>query len=211
MKEKLYLTSGGFIDGAYGEMMENSFKRVCSGKKVLLIDNATTTGSNTKGPDSIINNFTRIGAQVDRVTLNSDNLDIIFDYDVVYVTGGDCAPLAYLAMDDRVREKFVKFLNDGGVAFGESAGSIFFGTDFKWYYDIKKGTKPKYDVELPSWKGLGLIDKKIYPHYNKASDSQKEKIEDYCIENKTSIICMKDGDCLGSYKILNKKQSNNKR
>ena len=196
MKGNLYLTSGGFIDGQYDEKMGEIFQNVCSNKKVLLIDNATITGSNTKGPANIIKNFNNIGASVDRITLDSDNLDVIFGYDVVYVTGGDCAPLAYLAMDEDVSKTFTKYLNEGGIVFGESAGSIFFGKDFKWYYDVKKGTKPKYDVELPSWSGLGLVDIKLYPHYNKADDNQKGKIKNYCKDNNCEILCMKDDDFL---------------
>ena len=77
---------------------------------------------------------------------------------------------------------------------GESAGSIIFGEDFKWYYDVKKGTKPKYDIKLASYKGLGLIDEKIYPHYNKANEEQRTKIEDYEKRKNVIISKMNDGD-----------------
>lgn len=208
MKGCLYLTSGGYIDGQYGEKMGEIFENVCSNKKVLLIDNATITGSNTKGPMNIIKNFNNIGAQVDRITLDSNNFNMIFDYDIVYITGGDCAPLAYLAMYEDIAKAFTKYLTEGGIVFGESAGSIFFGQDFKWYYDVKKGTKPKYDIELPSWSGLGLVDVKLYPHYNKADDNQKNKIDIYCEENNCEILCMKDDDFVVINNLLTK---NNKR
>lgn len=206
MEGKLYLTSGGYIDGAYGEKMYKVFSEECSNKRVLLVDNATITGSNTGGPSKIIKNFNNIGASVDQITLDSDNLDVLADYDVVYFTGGDCAPLAYLANNSQLKDKIMNYLSKGGVVIGESAGSILFGPSFKWYYDVKKGTKPKYDIELPSYTGLGIVSDYIYPHYNKANDSQKEKISEYCKLNNVKINCMED-DCFLEYSYLQLKKN----
>ena len=212
MPGKLYLTSGGYIDGQYGEKMDKVFKEECSNKRILIVDNGTITGSNKKGPMNAKENFNEIGAEVDIITLTQDNLDIIFDYDVIYISGGDCAPLAFLADTTDAGEYLLKYLSKGGIVVGESSGSILFGNDFKWYYDVKKGTKPKYDVVLPSWKGLGLVDDIIYPHYDKANDSQKEKIREYCKENNVNINCMEDDDWIEyNYLDLVKKNTNNRR
>lgn len=207
MEGKLYLTSGGYIDGAFGEKTGKVFEDVCSNRSVLLVDNATVTGSNTRGPGKIIKNFNNIGASVDQITLDSDNLDVLANYDIVYFTGGDCAPLAYLASNSQLKDKIMNYLSKGGVVIGESAGSILFGSSFKWYYDLKRGTKPKYDIELPSYDGLGIVSDYIYPHYNKASDTQIEKIREYCKVNSIKINCMED-DCYLEYSYLQLKKNN---
>ena len=111
----------------------------------------------------------------------------------MYFTGGDMAPLGEL-VTEKVKDCLTHFLSNGGVIVGESAGSIIFGEDFKWYYDVKKGTKPKYDIKLPSYKGFGFIEENIYPHYNKASEQQKTKIEEYEKQTNTSITRMSDGE-----------------
>ena len=110
---------------------------------------------------------------VDLIHITEENVDQIKNYDVIYFTGGDVAPLGEI-VTERIKDALINFLSNNGVIIGESAGSIIFGEDFKWYYDVKRGTKPKYDIELPSYKGFGLIDENIYPHYNKANEEHKQ-------------------------------------
>ena len=130
---------------------------------------------------------------VDLILISEDNIDQIKNYDVVYFTGGDMAPLGEI-VTERIKDALINFLSNNGVIIGESAGSIIFGEDFKWYYDVKRGTKPKYDIELPSYKGFGLIDENIYPHYNKANEEQKRKIESYEKQKSVDISKMNDGE-----------------
>ena len=95
MEGRLILTSGGYLDGQRGEELDSLIESVSSGKRVLFVDNATTTGSNVKGVINIVENFEKLGCNVDVITLTQSNLDCICNYDVVYITGGDCMPLIY--------------------------------------------------------------------------------------------------------------------
>lgn len=177
MKGRLILTSGGYLDGQRGEELDSLIEEVSSNKKVLFVDNATITGSNTKAYSNISENFSKIGCEIDVLTLDQSNLDKIFEYDVIYVTGGDCAPLIELANTTDFNDAIFDYLKNGGIVIGESAGSLIFCKDLKYYYDVKKGTKPKYDVELETYKGVGIIDECLYPHWNK--DKRKEIVENY--------------------------------
>ena len=190
---KLLITSGGYLDGQRGKDLDERIEELSSNKKVLIITNATSTGSNTKGVPIIKQNFEKLAAQVDCIHLAENNVEQIWSYDLLYFTGGDVAPLAEI-VTDKIKGELLNFLSGNGYIIGESAGSIIFGKNFKWYYDVKKGTKPKYDVELPCYDGFGFIDYNIYPHYNKADEQQKKRINDYECASVDVIVKMEDGD-----------------
>lgn len=190
---KLIITSGGYLDGQHGEELDKRIEELSSKKKVLIVTNATSTGSNVKGIPIIKKNFEQVADVVDLILISEDNINQIKNYDVVYFTGGDMAPLGEI-VTERIKDAIINFLSNNGVIIGESAGSIIFGEDFKWYYDVKRETKPKYDIELPSYKGFGLIEENIYPHFNKANEEQRVKIEDYENHNNVTISKMNDGE-----------------
>ena len=190
---KLIITSGGYLDGQRGEELDQRIEELSAKKKVLIVTNATSTGSKVKGVPIIKENFEQVADVVDLIHITEENVDQIKNYDVIYFTGGDMAPLGEI-VTERIKDALINFLSNNGVIIGESAGSIIFGEDFKWYYDLKRGTKPKYDIELPSYKGFGLIDENIYPHYNKANEEQKRKIESYEKQKSVDISKMNDGE-----------------
>ena len=192
---KLILTSCGLIDLSNNQYLKMIYK-VAYEKNVLFVDNATLTGSNTQNKSVILQNFENFKAKVTVLTLSSQNYTKISDYDLVYFTGGDVTPLLELAQSCNLKDAFTTYIKNGGVIMGESAGSIFMARDTKWCYDIKKGTKPKYDVELKSYKGVGITDLNIYPHWNKVTEEQKIKVELYEIDNNMRIICLEDGQWL---------------
>ena len=51
-------------------------------------------------------------------------------------------------------------------------------------------------MKLKSYSGVGITDLNIYPHWNKASEEQKIKVELYEIDNNTRIIRLEDGQWL---------------
>jgi len=191
---KLILTSGGYLDGQRSDELDKLIFKYSNDKKVLLVQNATTTGSNVKGINNIKNNFKSIKAVIDVLTLNKDNLNLIFNYDVIYITGGDLAPLIELANNNDFSTHILKHLNKGGVIIGESSGSMIFAKDLKWCYDINKGKKPKYDTILPTYKGLGLTNLNIFPHWNKVDDLYKQKTINYEKTTGIKIFRMQDGE-----------------
>ena len=68
--------------------------------------------------------------------------------------------------------------------------------DVKFAYDIKKGTKAKYDVNLETYAGLGLIDLYIYPHFQKANETMQEKTSEYERTHGIKICRLNDGDII---------------
>ena len=177
--------------------MVEIFQEIANNKKIIIIANAAPFGTgNYKARENVKENFFNVGAnKVDIIDLDNSNLDIIFEYDVIYVLGGDLQYLISLNKNPRLKEIIVQFL-ERGIYIGESAGSVFLGKDAQYYYDIKKGTKPKYDVCLDTYKCLGLIDVFIYPHFQKADDVMKIKTKKYEKEHNIQIRRLNDGDII---------------
>lgn len=193
-KNNLILTSNGYNNnGKRSEQIENLFKTISKDKDILLIGNAAKK-SNVNSRVDVKVNFENIGAKkVELVDLNANNLSVIFDYDIIYVIGGDIGELIELNSTTEFKKYILSFLKQG-IYIGESAGAMITGRDCKWVYDIKKGTKPKYDREFKSYTGLGLTDLIIFPHYDEAGKEERIKIEKYEIENNVNIIRLDNGD-----------------
>lgn len=196
---KILVTSGGFniVNNYVSEENIELFKEISNGKKVLIIANAAPEGTgNYIAREDVKKNFLNVGAvQVDVVDLNGDNLDLMLDYDIIYGLGGNLTHLIDLVNNTNFKEVFLKFL-ENGTYIGESAGSMILADNVKYAYDIKKGTKPKYDVILDTYKGLGLIDLYIYPHFQKASEAMQLRTTKYESDNNVKITRLNDGEII---------------
>ena len=146
--KNIILTANGFNNnGKRSEKIEKLFEEISREKKVLLIGNAAKT-TNINSRKDVKDNFEKIGAkQVELLDINQSNLERILEFDVIYVIGGDPGELIELNNTSKFKDYIIEFLKKG-IYIGESAGSIIMGEDCKWVYDIKKGTKPKYDKVL---------------------------------------------------------------
>ena len=192
--KNIILTSNGFNNnGKRSKKIEKLFEEISKGKRVLLIGNAAKT-TNINSRKDVKDNFEKIGArQVDLLDIDESNLEKILEYDVIYVLGGDPGELIELNNTSNFKEYIIEFLKKG-IYIGESAGSIIMGEDCKWVYDIKKGTKSKYDKVFKTYKGLSLTTFRIYPHYDEADEELKEKIEKYEKENNIQITKLNNGE-----------------
>lgn len=198
----IVLTSSGFndVNNFVSEEMKELFKQIGANKKIMILSNAAPKGTgNYIARDNVKDNFLKVGAsKVDIVDITNDNIASMLDYDVIYGLGGDPYYLIEINRNPKFRETLIKFLKSG-IYIGESAGSLILCDDLKWVYITKKGSKPKYDIELDTYAGLNLTDYKIFPHWNKVKDDVKEKVEKY--ENETGIKITKLNN--GEYITIN--------
>ncbi len=195
----LLVTSAGFnsINNYVSKDNIELFKKISNGKKVVIVANAAPPESgNYIARENVKENFLKVGAtKVDIVDLNKDNVSTILDYDVIYGLGGNVTHLINLINNTNYKELLIEFLKKG-VYIGESAGSIILSRNVKWYYDIQKGTKPKYDVILDSYDGIGLIDINVFPHYQRLDKERQDKITKYEIDNNIKITRLNDGEII---------------
>jgi Peptidase E len=193
----MVITSSGFndINNYVSDNMKELYKGIACNKKVMILSNAAPHGNgNYVARENVKENFLKIGAnKVDIIDLNKENLSSMLNYDIIYGLGGDPNYLIELNKNPNFKNIFVQFLKKG-IYIGESAGSMILCDDLKWAYIIKKGTKPKYDIELDTYQGLGLTDCKIFPHWNKAEENVKLKTEQYEQENNVEFTKLNDGE-----------------
>ena len=126
----------------------------------------------------------------DTFDIKKDNVNDILKYEVIYVIGGDPRYLLDLVATTNVKEILKQFLKSGGIYIGESAGSMILGNNLKWIWEVKKGTKPKYDIEPESYEGLGFTNYNIFPHWN----ATKENIKKKALEHNETITPLSDGE-----------------
>lgn len=194
----LILTASGFndINNYVSDEMKKLFAGISKDKKIMILANAAPEGTgNYIARDNVKENFLSCGAsQVDIIDLDNDNSEIILNYDIIYGLGGDSTPLIELNKNPKFKETILEFLKKG-IYVGESAGTAILYPDLKWIYEIKHYNKPnKYHLDLPTYKGLGLTDYNIFPHYNKLDEHTKLLIDEYEKNNNFTITKLNDGE-----------------
>lgn len=190
--KNIILTSNGFINSSpRSKEIDELFKVIASGKKIMILGNATIGGSNASQREPVKSNFENVGAKkVDIIDINKDNVKDILKYEVIYVIGGDPRYLLDLISTTNLKKILKQFLKSGGIYIGESAGSMILGNNLKWVWDVKKGTKHKYDIEPESYEGLGFTKYNIFPHWN----ATKEDIKKKALEHNETITPLNDGE-----------------
>ncbi len=187
MKNNIIFTSNGIIGTKFPKEFidENLIE-----KQILIIDNGTYNTGNYNKRQENVEEFYKYGAKnIKLITIDKDNIKNILNYDVCYVMGGSIANLVELVNTTDIKNVLEIFL-EKGIYIGESAGSIILDKDVEWYFNLKRGTKPKYDRIFENYKGLGFIDQHVYPHYNREDNIGIEKIMKY----KEKINILNDGD-----------------
>lgn len=187
MKNNIVFTSNGII----GTKLPKEFiKKNISQKSIIVIDNGTYGTSNyDKRQENVEQFYKYLAKKVELITLDKNNLTQVLNYDVCYVMGGSIANLVELVHTTNIKEILEKFL-EKGIYIGESSGSIILDEDVEWYFNLKRGTKSKYDRIFDNYNGLGFINQHIYPHYNKENNIGMKKILNYT----EKILTLNDGD-----------------
>lgn len=187
MKNNIVFTSNGIIGTRFSEEFIN---KNISQKNIIVVDNGTYGTSNYNKRQENVEQFYKYSAQkVDLITLSEGNIEEVLNYDVCYVMGGSIANLVELVHTTNIKEILVNFL-EKGIYIGESSGSIILDNNVEWYFNLKRGTKPKYDRTFDNYNGLGFINQHIYPHYNREDNIGIKKILDY----KEKILTLNDGN-----------------
>ena len=176
MDRNIIFTSSGVISTKFSD---DFIKQKIVNKTIIVVDNGTYGTTNYEAREESVKKFLEYGAnKVDLVTIDKENTESILKYDVCYVMGGSIANLVELVSNTDFKQVIEEFL-EYGIYIGQSAGSIILNADVEWYFDIKRGTKPKYDVTFPSYPGLGLVKPLIYPHFNREDELGVSKIKRY--------------------------------
>jgi len=132
MRNNLFFTSNGIIGTNFSkEFIEKNIKD----KKVIIIDNGTYSTSNYEKRQENIDKFYEYHAKsVNLVTISSENVNRILDYDICYVLGGSIANLVELIHCTNIKE-VLRGMNTKKILLnGKTAYQIF----IKQYPELKE-------------------------------------------------------------------------
>ena len=178
--KKLLLTSAGFenpkIGGEFLKLIEKSVSEV----KVLFIPTASRTKEELYWVGESKKELIGVGIKEENII--NFNLDREFDegelnkIEVIYVCGGNTFYLLHKIKEIGFENAIKKFILDGKVYVGVSAGSMVMGPDI----DVSgiKVDWDKNDVCLKDLTGLNFTDKRISPHYTIEDEEIIKKFEE---------------------------------
>ena len=119
------------------------------------------------------------------------NYNYLKDYDAVYICGGNTFYILSKMRECNFDKAVKEFVNERGVYFGVSAGSIIAGPDIELAGISNDWDKNK--VGLKDISGLNLIDKIISPHYEPEDENIIKRFEEKC---KHKLIRLKDKEAI---------------
>lgn len=189
---KLILTSDGFKH-VLPETIVQMFNKYSAGKSIAIIDNATLTGHNIRNQPEIKNNFMKVAKDIHSFTLTEKTINNIFEYDVLYITGGDVLPMIDMAKIKNIKNNFLKFIESGKTIICESAGSIVMAKDMKYYFD----TSNKYfdkELDVNDFSGIGLTNINLFSHIDVQPKDVITRIELYEKSRHIKITGVANGD-----------------
>ena len=188
----IYLTSYG-VDTRYKDYM-NSYEdilRVLKNKNVAIIPNAKLVSEDRTNSNVAKKEFTKNGITAKIIDLDKQNLNIK-KYDALYLSGGEPKNLMDSIIKSNNYEIIKKFIDNGGIIIGQSAGAMIFN---KNYLDTTTGELLIMD------NGFDYYDKIIVPHYNNLPKELLNKIP-------SNILKINDNDNLYKLDIKDKNNEN---
>lgn len=188
----IYLTSYG-VDTRYKDYM-NSYEDIISvlkNKNVAIIPNAKLVLEDRTNSNVAKEEFTKNGIYSKIIDLNKQDLNIE-RYDALYLSGGEPKNLMDSIIKSNNYEIIKKFIDNGGIIIGQSAGAMIFN---KNYLDTTTGELLIMD------NGFDYYDKIIVPHYNNLSNELLNKIP-------RNILKINDNDNLYKLDIKDEGENN---
>jgi len=132
------------------------------------------------------------------IDIEHEDPSLLFDKDVVYISGGNPFVLLTHMRTIRADQFFEKILENGVVIIGVSAGAVILGPNIEI---VQHFTPAMNTLKLEDLTGLGLADHFILPHYHRedifSDESGKtieERIPEFEINHNCSVVRLKDDD-----------------
>lgn len=192
MKNNIFLTSDG-ATVIHDVVKHFDFENK---KKVLFIE---TSGETHDGGKPWIDNakkkMKQLGFDIILYTITSKTENEIKkaleNIDILYVAGGNTAYLLYQSQENNFAKVSKKFIENGGIYIGQSAGSIIAGPSI---YPLYKPENNEWFEKLSNYDGYNLVDFVTVPHFGR--EDKKKDFFDYKFENlcseKYKIIFLTD-------------------
>jgi|GEM_PF-2761198 len=178
----------------------NRFKEQLSQTKVACITTAALTqiDDNPNRPDWVngeinaVQNLSKEFFEYDLRDKNANDLkNDLSSCDIIYFIGGNTYCLLEAVNKSGFREFAPQFLNTGKSIWGGSAGAIIHCPDIDY---IRAMDEPEKST-LTDYKGLGLTDLHIMPHFNEGKHYQ-EALDCIAKNPDINITCLNDAQAI---------------
>lgn len=164
---RLILSGGGESENFFE--LDNKFLSLLSyAPSLLLIPMACESSYYDKALDRIVDTFSTIDFENIEMCLDlgSLNWEYLKKFDAIYIDGGNTFRLMDHVRKSHFYELIRKFIHNGGVINGDSAGAIVLGSHLQTAHFGSFGDEN--ETELISYQGLNLLgDFAIHCHYEK--------------------------------------------
>lgn len=158
---KLLLTSKAFGNDVINEKIRKSLEIDIEDAKVLFIPTAL---GGLYGYEKYLPQIIDFGFQKENIIIFNENEADKYknlDIDVIYTCGGNTFTLLKLFKESGFEEELIKYINNGVIYIGRSAGSHLLTKNIKHVLAFDNN-----DIGLEDFDGLGLFDGVIVCHYN---------------------------------------------
>ena len=127
--------------------------------------------------------------EVKFVDMEFDDPDILKNFDVIYINGGNTFYLLY-HLKKSGADKILKEISDSTILVGTSAGAVVLGPDIKIAaeFDDERNV-----IGLKDFSALNLTDIIVIPHYREELEND---IKDFEKENNCKVTRLKDGQAI---------------
>lgn len=180
----IYLTSYG-LDTRYRNYMDSydDIISILKNKNVAIISNAKLASEDRTNSNVAKKELAKYNIKAKIIDLYNDKINID-EYDALYLSGGEPRNLMDAIINSGNYETIEKFIDNGGIVIGQSAGAMIFN---KNYLDTTTGEL------LIMNNGFDYNDKIIVPHYSNLPKTLLDKIPN-------NILKIDDNDRL--YKLI---------
>lgn len=185
---KLLLTSAGFENQKIGKRFVELTKKQASKIRVIFVPTASRTREELKYVQEARKELLQVGIRSENIkTLNLDHpisYKEVENFEVIYVCGGNTFFLLAKVRETGFDRVIQRFLKEGKVYVGVSAGSIITcpTIEIALPYD-------ENDVGLTDFRGLHFVDVIITPHFTKKDE---EIIQKYRKQTNYPVIPLTD-------------------
>lgn len=203
-KHQIIITGGG--DSDYFKKIDRQFKKLLPAKSnIFLVPLASSRKNHAYCLHRIKETFSQLNFNHIKVCSNLKSLDygLLTLFHAVYIDGGNTYKLTKLARESNFQKQLKKFLDEGGVVNGDSAGGILLGK----YVDTAKigDIADRNTVRLTDFSGLNLLKGwSVHCHFHpetemgEVSDYVKERGKTLALTDKTAIYLNgKEGKVIG--------------
>ncbi|MFN2236289.1 MAG: Type 1 glutamine amidotransferase-like domain-containing protein [Anaerolineales bacterium] len=135
----------------------------------------------------IAETFSPLGVENIRMWSNlaEHNSTELFEFDAVYIGGGNTYWLLAQIVESGFDHHLVNFVRAGGIVYGGSAGAAILGRDIQTVKHLDRN-----DIDLTETRGLDLADGySVWVHYQEEDD---QRIREYMNEKHHSVIAISE-------------------